>query len=242
MIIDNGDKMALTTNSGQKVTVRFEINPKAKRLILRLDERKREAVAIAPSRRKLPEAAAFASERIDWLARQLSALPEQQSLGPANQFSFRGEPCLISLDGPGRRAVFEPGEAGQIHRLRVPGMAETTGKRVERFLRAAAQSDLGDAVERYCALLGVAARRVTIKDTRSRWGSCTSDGRLAFSWRLVMAPPCVLEYVAAHECAHLLEMNHSPAFWAHVAICRPAWKQERAWLRQHGRDLHAVGV
>jgi len=124
---------------------------------------------------------------------------------------------------------------GQPGHLRVPGAAETADKRVERFLRAAAQSDFGDAVEH------VAARRVTIKDTRSRWGSCTSDGRLAFSWRLVMAPPFVLEYVAAHECAHLLEMNHSPAFWAHVANCRPAWKQERAWLRQHGRDLHAVG-
>ena len=239
MIIDKGNKMALTTRSGQKVIVRLEINPKAKRLILRLDERNREAVAIAPSRRKLSDAAAFASERIDWLAAQLSALPESVALSAGNQVALRGDPCQISLAGPGRRAVLEPGPPII---LRVPGAPETTHKRVERFLRHEAKQDLTRAVEHYCALLQVEARRVTIKDTRSRWGSCTSDGRLAFSWRLIMAPPYVLDYVAAHECAHLLEMNHSAAFWAHVTTCRPDWKTERKWLRQHGRQLQAVGT
>ncbi len=239
MIIDKGDKMALTAKSGQKVIVRLEINPKAKRLILRLDERQREAVAIAPSRRKLSDAAAFASQRVEWLAKQLSALPDHLSLAAGNQFNLRGDACSISLEGPGRRAVLEPGEPPV---LRVPGEAETAHKRVERFLRNAAKNDLTGAVERYCAQLGVAARKVSVKDTRSRWGSCTSDGRLAFSWRLIMAPPQVLEYVAAHECAHLLEMNHSSAFWAHVETCRPDWKRERAWLRQNGRGLHAVGA
>ena len=239
MIIDKGNKMALTTRSGQKVIVRLEINPKAKRLILRLDERNREAVAIAPSRRKLSDAAAFAAERLDWLAQQLSALPESVALIAGNQFDLRGNPCQISLDGPGRRAIMEPGPPTI---LRVPGDPETTPKRVERFLRGEAKQDLTRAVEHYCALLQVEARRVSVKDTRSRWGSCTSDGRLAFSWRLIMAPPYVLDYVAAHECAHLLEMNHSAAFWAHVATCRPHWKTERKWLRQHGRHLQAVGT
>jgi len=239
MIIDKGDKMALTAKSGQKVIVRLEINPKAKRLILRLDERQREAVAIAPSRRKLSDAAAFASQRVEWLAKQLSALPDHLSLAAGNQFNLRDEACLISLEGPGRRAVLELGRPTV---LRVPGEAETAHKRVERFLRRTAKDDLTDAVERYCAQLGVAARMVSVKDTRSRWGSCTSDGRLAFSWRLIMAPPQVLEYVAAHECAHLLEMNHSSAFWAHVETCRPHWQRERAWLRQNGRGLHAVGA
>lgn len=237
MIIDNGDKMALVTKSGESINVRLEVNPKARRLILRLDERNREAVAVAPSKKKIGEAAAFARERIDWIAEHLQALPKHLMLRPGAEFMLRDAPCLISLDGPGRAAKLELGPP-QI--LRVPGQIETTGQRVERFLRKTAKQDLSDAVIRYCQILNVEARRVTVKDTRSRWGSCTSDGRLAFSWRLIMAPREVLEYVAAHECAHLLEMNHSPAFWAHVTICRPHWKAERAWLRKHGRDLHAV--
>ena len=239
MIIDKGDKMALVTKCGQTVHVRLEVNPKARRLILRLDERKREAVAVAPSKRKIGEAAAFARERVDWIAEHLQGLPTHVPLEPGGEFMLRGTPCQISLDGSGRLPKLLPGDP-QI--LQVPGEAETTGRRVERFLKRIAKEDLSDAVSRYCAALGVEARRVTVKDTRSRWGSCTSDGRLAFSWRLIMAPPEVLEYVAAHECAHLLEMNHSPVFWAHVATCRPTWKAERGWLRKHGRDLHAVSA
>jgi predicted metal-dependent hydrolase len=239
MINDKGDKMALTTKSGQKVIIRLEINPKAKRLILRLDEKRREAVAVAPSKRKLGEAAAFARDRIDWIAKHLDALPQVTAMQAGAVIQLRGQPCVISLDGPGRRAVLD---AGNPQVLRVPGETATTPRRVERFLRNAALDDLTTAVERYCAQLGVDARRVAVKDTRSRWGSCTSDGRLSFSWRLIMAPPAVLEYVAAHECAHLLEMNHSPAFWAHVETCRQNWRGERAWLRRHGRELHAVAA
>jgi len=237
MIIDKGDKMALVTKSGESINVRLEVNPKARRLILRLDERNREAVAIAPSKKKIGEAAAFARERVDWIAEHLQALPKHLMLQPGAEFKLRDAPCQISLEGPGRVAKLDSGPP-QI--LRVPGEIETTGQRVERFLRKTAKQDLSDAVIRYCEVLGVEARRVTVKDTRSRWGSCTSDGRLAFSWRLIMAPYEVLDYVAAHECAHLLEMNHSPAFWAHVTTCRPHWKAERGWLRKHGRDLHAV--
>lgn len=237
MIIDKGDKMALVTKSGESINVRLEVNPKARRLILRLDERNREAVAIAPSKKKIGEAAAFARERVDWIAEHLQALPKDLLLRPGAEFKLRDSPCQISLEGPGRVAKLD---SGLPQKLRVPGEIETTGQRVERFLRKTAKQDLSDAVIRYCEVLGVEARRVTVKDTRSRWGSCTSDGRLAFSWRLIMAPYEVLEYVAAHECAHLLEMNHSPAFWAHVKTCRPHWKAERAWLRKHGRDLHAV--
>ena len=237
MIIDKGDKMALVTKTGKTVNVRFEVNPKARRLILRLDDRKREADAVAPSRKKIGEAAAVARDRVDWIAEHLQALPETVALQDGAQIMLRGEPCEISLEGTGRLPKLE---IGPPLILRAPGDSETIGKRVERYLRKSAKSDLSDAVIRYCERLGVEARRVTVKDTRSRWGSCTSDGRLAFSWRLIMAPNEVLEYVAAHECAHLLEMNHSPAFWAHVETCRPNWKAERKWLRQNGRDLHAV--
>ena len=239
MIIDKGDKMALVSKTGKKVTVRLEVNPKARRLILRLDERNREAVAIAPNARKIGEAAAFARDRVDWIAEHLQALPELLELRDGVAFRFRNEPCLITRYGAGRLARLDLGPPLQ---LQVPGAEATTGKRVERFLRKEAKANLDQAVIRYCEQLGVEARRVTVKDTRSRWGSCTSDGRLAFSWRLIMAPPEVLNYVAAHECAHLIEMNHSASFWALVGKCRPDWKAERAWLRAHGRELHAVSA
>lgn len=230
--------MALTARNGSKVTVRMEVNPRAKRLILRLDEKAREAVAIAPRPKDLPAAAAFASERVDWIAANLSRVPDAVAFAPGEVIPVRGEPCRLSLDGAGRRArlVTEPELT-----LQAPGAAETFAARVTRYLKAAATSDLGDAVDTHCRALGVEARRIAVKDTRSRWGSCTSDGRLSFSWRLVCAPPEVLDYVAAHECAHLLEMNHSDRFWAHVERVCPDWKHHRTWLRTHGRDLHAIG-
>mmetsp|Transcript_4315 Transcript_4315/g.5645 ORF Transcript_4315/g.5645 Transcript_4315/m.5645 type:complete len:276 (-) Transcript_4315:14-841(-) len=138
MIIDKGDKMALRTKSGETVKVRFEINPKARRLILRLDERRREAVAVAPSKKKIGEAAAFARDRIDWIAEHLQALPEQTILQPGAQFMLRGEICQITVEGPGRVPKLE---IGPPLTLRVPGDEETTGKRVERYLRKAAKSD-----------------------------------------------------------------------------------------------------
>jgi len=152
---------------------------------------------------------------------------------------LRGEPCRLTMAGTGR--VARLGTRPDLH-LSAPGDPDTFQSRIIRYLRRAAVSDLGDAVDRHCARLGVDARRITVKDTRSRWGSCTADGRLSFSWRLILAPPDVLDYVAAHECAHLLEMNHSPAFWAHVARCRPDWKRQRGWLRANGRALHAIGT
>ncbi|MEM1087454.1 MAG: SprT family zinc-dependent metalloprotease [Pseudomonadota bacterium] len=238
MINDKKSKISVKTRSGCDIPVRLEVNKRAKRLILRIDETAREGVAVSPNRRALADVARFAQERADWLEAHLGALPAQVALVDGAQFNLRGQPCEITLQGEGRLAYLREGEPMRLH---APGIAETIERRVLRFLKAEAKTDLTRAVERYCDALGVAARRVTIKDTKSRWGSCTSDGRLAFSWRVIMAPPDVLEYLAAHECAHLLEMNHSPKFWAHVERCRPTWKRERNWLRRHGRELHAVG-
>ena len=239
MFVDKDQCLTLTSPDGEDINVRIEINPRAKRLILRLDEARREAVAVAPSKRHVKAAARFASERRDWIVSRLAQLPALTGLQPGTDFSLRGVRCTISVEGPGRRASLEPGDP---QTLRLPGDLGTAGRRAARFLKKAAREDLSEAVERHCATLGVEARRVSVKDTRSRWGSCTSDGGLAFSWRLIMAPPSVLDYVAAHECAHLLEMNHSPRFWAHVSTCCPGWKAERKWLRTHGRALHAVSV
>ncbi|MGB5557542.1 MAG: M48 family metallopeptidase, partial [Paracoccaceae bacterium] len=124
--------------------------------------------------------------------------------------------------------------------LLVPGAPEQAAARIRAFLKLAARDRLNVAVDRYADLAGRRVSNITLRDTRSRWGSCTSDGRLMFSWRLIMAPPRVLDYVAAHEVAHLVEMNHSPAYWAVVRRIYPDYEVQRRWLRAHGQKLHAV--
>ncbi len=238
MFIDKIQTRTVTASDGRTVHVRFEINPRARRLILRIDETRREAVAVAPSRGLISDAAAFAADRADWIADRLDALPTVLPLIDGAEIPIRGRAHRITSAGHGRlvRLTEDPPT------LSAPGAPETFPDRVRRFLRRAAKADLGEAVDRHCGMLGVAARRIVVTDTRSRWGSCTSDGRLAFNWRLICAPPFVLDYVAAHECAHLLEMNHSARFWAHVAACVGDPKAGRRWLRANGAALHAVGA
>jgi predicted metal-dependent hydrolase len=114
-------------------------------------------------------------------------------------------------------------------------------RRVRDFLKREAKRDLTAASRRYAASLGVAIKRVTVRDQVSRWGSCTADGALSFSWRLILAPPYVLDYLAAHEVAHLIEMNHSRAFWRVVARICPDWRRAKDWLNAQGNALHRYG-
>lgn len=238
MPYNNGQTMTLRAPGGHRIKVRLEVNAKARRLIIRLDERRREAVAVAPSRGQIEAAAAFAAERVDWISSRLQHLPEVVRFEEGAIFNYRGEPCQITGEGEGRLARLV---AGEPRTLCAPGDPETLHLRVERFLKKQARADLTRAVKRHTETLGVEYKGISVKDTRSRWGSCTFDGQLSFSWRLIMAPPAVLDYVAAHECAHLIEMNHSNKFWALVGKCCPDWKRQRAWLRVHGAELQAAG-
>ncbi len=231
--------MTLRASDGAEVKVRFEVNRKARRLILRLDDRRREAVAVAPSQQQLQEAADFARERVDWISARLQHLPQVIALENGAIIGFRGEPCVLALEGSGRLARLESGDPNV---LRAPGAPETFSARILRYLKKEAKADLTEAVAFHAQTLGVKPSGLSVKDTRSRWGSCSATRRLSFSWRLVLAPPRVLSYVAAHECAHILEMNHSDAFWAQVERCVPDWKRDRDWLKAHGAGLQAVGV
>jgi predicted metal-dependent hydrolase len=138
-----------------------------------------------------------------------------------------------------------PEQSGDSHlgdgEIIVTGPAPQLRTRVLALLRAEATRRICGRAARHAGLLGVTPRGVRLKDTRTRWGSCAPDGTLAFSWRLVMAPSWVLDYVVAHEVAHLREMNHSPRFWAHLARLSPHRKAAHGWLRQHGPGLLRVG-
>jgi predicted metal-dependent hydrolase len=178
------------------------------------------------------EALAFAAEKQGWLRRQLDKRPEHQVIGIGEELPLQGVMHRIA-PGTGRRITAQNGV------LHVPGSETTLAPRLQAWLKAQARDRLAAASDHYADKLGRRYARLTLRDTRSRWGSCSSNGGLMYSWRLIMAPAPVLEYVAAHEVAHLAEMNHSSAFWATVDRLLPDYEPHRRWLRQHGASLHS---
>lgn len=238
MFIDKDKTLILTTPSGKNVTVRLKVNPRAKRLILKIDQKKGEAVAVAPTKRQLGQAAKFAKSKLVWITAQLEKQAKTLRLIEGAIIPLRGAPCQITGIGEGRLANIRPGDP---QTLSLPGAPETLPARALRYMKKAAREDITRAVSIHAARLGVTPARISIKDTITRWGSCSAQGNLSFSWRLILAEPFVLDYVAAHEVAHLLEMNHSPAFWAQVERTYPDWKPARNWLKENGCRLHAIG-
>ena len=204
---------------------------RARRLSLRvsrIDGRVRMTVPRWGSR---AEALAFAAEKEGWLRATLAEQPAQVAVELGASLPIEGRARRLAT-GTGRRARLEP------ETLWLPDRAGPIGPRVAAFLKTLARDRLAQAADRHAAALGRPYGRLTLRDTRSRWGSCTSAGDLMFSWRLILAPPEVLDYVAAHEVAHLAEMNHGPQFWAETAKLCPDYKRLRAWLRTHGSGLH----
>ena len=225
---------------GERIPVRLIVNPRARRIAVRIDPTKREAVAVAPSTRQVSKAATFAAERAVWIAHQLAQLPEASPFKSGASLPIRGvDYRLKRVDGRQPAHL----EKGPIPRLIVGAPdADIFATRVKRFLMAEAKAEFARSVAAHAATLKVRPAGVQIKDTRSRWGSCTADGILAFSWRVIFAPPYVLDYLAAHEVAHLIEMNHSTRFWNLVCKCAPDYVRGRNWLRNYGHTLHAYGA
>lgn len=226
----------LETIDGRRVPVRVTINPRARRISVRIDPAKREAIAVAPNKRQVSRALAFAAERAGWIDHQLSRIPHPVAFEPGVLVPLRGTPVTL-VHERGRAAPRIEGDALVVP---TPEGADFEA-RVKRFLIAEARTALHERVGVHCTTLRVRASRITIKDTKTRWGSCTVDGALAFSWRVILAPEPVLDYLAAHEVAHLREMNHGPRFWACVKQCTPHHLQSRTWLRRHGPELHRYG-
>jgi hypothetical protein len=230
----------IETIDGRRVAVRLIVNPRARHVSVRIDPTRREAIATAPSKRHLKHAAQFAAERAGWIAQELSRLPKGVTLAPGSFVTFRGvEHELVLERGRGPARI----ELDLIPRICVPAPdAALFESRLLRFLKDQARLDLIDRVATHAVTLGVKPERIQVKELRSRWGSCSVDGVLSFSWRVILAPPFVLDYLAAHEVAHLREMNHSRRFWAQVQRCMPEFEQGRRWLHENGCALHAVGL
>lgn len=227
--------------------VRLRVNPRARRVSLRLDPARREVALTAPSLRRLPDALAFAQGRSRWIAERLGELPPPVVFAPGVLIEVGGRPCRLERAAMRIRPTLRPETAREPARLLASGEGEGFARAVERGLRAEALSRLTLRTAAHCSALGQPAPEVRLQDARSRWGSCRKAGAgraasIRYNWRLVLAPAEVLDYVAAHECAHLLEANHGPRFWAIVRRLYPDPAPEQAWLKAHGARLHAMGA
>lgn len=204
---------------------------RARRISLRVSGLDGRVTLTVPRGIAMAEALDFARSKGDWLRIQLSAREQTVSVGHGVMIPLEGQEMRITPT-TGRRILTE----GQS--LLVPGPPDQVAVRLEAWLRTRARDRLAAASDHHAARLGRCYGRLTLRDTRSRWGSCSAKGALSYSWRLILAPPEVLDYVAAHEVAHLAEMNHSPAFWDVVARLKPDHAAARRWLRREGAALH----
>jgi predicted metal-dependent hydrolase len=195
-----------------------------------------------PTRGSFKAAQDFAQRHGAWIAARLQRLPQATPLRDGEIIPLRGEPHRIVHRGGARGTVtIATGESGE-KLLCVAGDAPYVGRRVRDFLKREAKRDLEAASRHAAQQLGVAIKRVTVRDQSSRWGSCSTTGVLSYSWRLILAPGHVLDYLAVHEVAHLVEMNHSPRFWRLVHRLCPDCARAKAWLDANGNDLHRYGV
>jgi predicted metal-dependent hydrolase len=214
------------------VAVALRRSARARRLSLRISGTDGRVTLTLPLRARLGDGLAFLREREPWLRGHLSRAPVAILPAFGARIPFEGRAVLL-CSGEGR--IVLDGD-----RLHLPGGSQGLSGRLSAFLKATARDRIAAACDRHAGALGLPYRKLTLRDTRSRWGSCTSDGDLMFSWRLVLAPPPVLDYVAAHEVAHLARMDHSPEFWAVVEDLCPSHGGARDWLRREGAGLHRL--
>jgi len=216
--------------------VRWRRSARARRVSLRIDAARGDVVVTLPQRASRKQGVALLAEHAGWVMRKLGGLAPERPFEPGAMVPIGGVEHVIRHE-PARRgsALVEDGA------LVVTGEAAFIARRVRDFLRAEALRRIVVAARPHCEALGVTPSAIRLKDTRSRWGSCAPNRTLAFSWRLILAPDWVLDYVVAHEVAHLREMNHSPRFWAVVESRTPHRHAATAWLRQHGAALQRMG-
>jgi predicted metal-dependent hydrolase len=222
--------------------VQVRRNRQARRYTLRINAAKREVILTIPPRGSLKEARAFAQKHGGWIAARLGRLPEAAPFTDGTIVPLRGVPHRIEHRPGSRGTVWTETAANGEPILCVAGAAPHIHRRIRDYLRREARRELEIASLKFATALGVVIKRVAVRDQSSRWGSCSSTGVLSFSCRLILAPTTVLQYLAAHEVAHLIEMNHSPRFWRVVARLCPEHERAKVWLDGHGTDLHRYGL
>jgi predicted metal-dependent hydrolase len=224
----------------RSLPLRIVENPRARRLTLRIEAGGKGLRVTVPPGIRAGEVDRFLDRHRGWLEERLKKLPDRPELRPGVKLPLRGVPHLI-VHEPSRRGTVAIGTVDGKPALIVHGDRRHLPRRLADFLKREANAEIAGLVAKHTATVGRKAKSVRFRDTASRWGSCTSDGALSFSWRIMMAPPTVIDYLVAHEVAHLKEMNHGPKFWK---LCRelcPRADEAKAWLKRNGQALQAIG-
>ena len=225
---------------GRRVGVRFIRNHMARRIILRLDQSPESTedgvVVTLPARTSVQQGINLVYEKSDWVLKRIDSLSPRVTLTNGAVVPLGGVSHVIRHTAEMRGLV-------QIkeQEIYVPGGIEHLERRVKDWFRGEARDRIHLKVRDKATSLGCKPGRITIRDTKSRWGSCSYNGNLSFSWRLVMAPEKILDYVVAHEVSHLVEHNHGPKFWHLVSCLTEDFADSRKWLKSHGEGLHRIG-
>jgi predicted metal-dependent hydrolase len=214
----------------------------ARRYTLRVRAARQDIILTMPARGSLKEARSFTERHAAWIGARINRLPDQIAFVPGAILPLRGHLHEITHRPAQRGTVWlEPNGDGTAIYLCVNGSEPHIPRRIKDYLISEARRDFEAAVLRHSGNLGLPARKITLRDTTSRWGSCSASGSLNFSWRLIMAPGYVLDYLAAHEVAHLRHLNHSPAFWRVLGTLSPDVSRAESWLKAHGGELLRYG-
>lgn len=228
-------KKRVIENSIGDFSMVFKPHHRAKRMKLRYDAATNSAVITMPPRSKKNDAEKFVKQNLTWLEKQRMAAPVRQYLFPGFIIPFKGQDHLI---------IHKPDSTGRVliqnNEIIIGGPLEGLPVRLENYLRKQARIEIEPIAKMMAFKINKKIKRIQIRDTKSRWGSCSSSGALSFSWRLIMTPPEILEYVVAHEVAHLEELNHSYKFWTVVDQLVDHAKNSRKWLKTKGQKLMLI--
>ncbi len=226
---------------GQPFPFILRRDARARRMLLRVMPRDGTVVLVLPKRAGLAAGQAFMQEQAGWILARQAERPQAEPWQDGGHLPLLGErlPIRHRPEARERGAVWL--EDGAVH---VAGRAEHVQRRLRDWLKQRARTEFSSQARQMAEAEGLTLRKVTIRDTQSRWGSCSAGGNLSFSWRVIMAPPSILRYLVAHEVAHLRHMDHSDAFWGLVARLvggEVELRAARGWLKRHGTDLHLHG-
>ena len=228
-------RRAIALDLGAPVAIR--VNPRARRLLLRVDASERKVELVLPKGVQAEHGIRFLAAQRGWIAARLAALPQPVPFAEGAVVPVFGLPHRIRRE----TAAGAPPVTLVDGEIRVRGAPEHIGRRVRDWLVRLARQELGRRARLYAARVDRPVTRVTVRDTKSRWGSCSGGGALSFSWRLILAPESVVDYVVAHEVAHLVEMNHGPRFWRLLRSLVADCASPRAWLKRHRSRLFSYG-
>jgi len=220
----------------RRIPLVYRQDARARTIILRFDRELGHLVVVLP-RRATPEAGRrFAMKNQDWVLDNAMRLPRPVPFAAGRVIPFLGQPHRIR-HWPNARGVVWLADS-EIH---VAGHGEHLSRRIQDWLKLEARREIGRRAHEKAEMIGKKIRRISLKDTKTRWGSCSPSGCLSFTWRLIFAPPHVIDYVVAHEVAHMKELNHSPRFWRIVSQLTRHEKSARHWLQNEGLHLHRYG-